>query len=139
MRKRTAVYLLDHRLTATTGSRVDTTDSWLGSSPYVGYRQDAPSGLDLKQVQDLANGLIQHGLNVEIKTMDRVDAERMIASTINLARLSNNVKLRIVTIEGQLQNPCGGTHVLNLKEIGALEVRGTEPTETGFRLLFEVK
>jgi Ser-tRNA(Ala) deacylase AlaX len=139
MRKHTASHLLDHCLTATTGSRVETTDSWLGPSPYVGYRQDAPSDLDLKRVQDLANGLIQQGLNVEIETMDRVDAERMIDNAPNLARLPNNVKLRIVTIEGQLQIPCDGTHVLNLKEIGALEIRGTDPTETGFRPLFEVK
>ena len=139
MRRHTAAHLLDHCLATATGSRVETTDSWLGDDPYVGYGGPAPSVLDLNLLQNLGNDCIQRGLNVEIKTMERLDAERLIADAPNFARLPKSEKLRIVTIEGQLMIPCGGTHVLNLKEIGVLEVRRIEPAETGFRLHFEVK
>ena len=139
MRRHTAGHLLDHCLASLTGSRVETTDSWLGDDPYVGYGGQAPSNLDLNRLQEIGNGFIQQGLNVEIKTMDRLDAERLIADAPNLARLPKSEKLRIVTIQGQLPIPCGGTHVRSLKEIGSLEVRRTEPAEAGFRLHFEVK
>jgi len=139
MRRHTAAHLLDHCLATVTRSRVETTDSWLGEDSYVGYGGTVPPELDLKRVQELGNGFIQQGLNVEIKTMDRVDAERLIADAPNLARLPKSDQLRIVTIEGQLPIPCGGTHVRSLKEIGAVEVRRTEPAKAGFRLHFEVK
>jgi alanyl-tRNA synthetase len=139
MRRHTAAHLLDYCLATLTGSRVETTDSWLGDDPYVGYGGTAPSDLDLKRLQELGNSFIQQGLNVEIRTMERIDAERLIADAPNVARLPKSEKLRIVTIQGQLPIPCGGTHVRTLKEIEALEVRRTEPAEAGFRLHFEVK
>jgi alanyl-tRNA synthetase len=139
MRRHTAAHLLDHCLATQTGSHVNTTDSWLGDDPYVGYEGNVASNLDLKQLEQLGNSFIQEGLNVEIKTMDRFEAERLIADAPNLARLPKTEKLRIVTIKGQIPIPCGGTHVRNLKEIGALMVPRTETTETGFRLHFEVK
>jgi len=139
MRRHTAAHLLDYCLATLTSSRVETTDSWLGDDSYVGYGGPAPSGLDLERLTALANGFIQRGLNVDIKTLDRAAAERLIEDAPNISRLRKSEKLRIVTIEGQLSIPCGGTHVRNIDEIEALEVRRTEPTETGFRLHFEVK
>jgi alanyl-tRNA synthetase len=139
MRRHTAAHLLDHCLATLTGLRVETTDSWLGDDPYVGYGGPVPSNLDLKRLEELGNGFIHQGLNVEIKTMDRSDAERLITDAPNLARLPKSEKLRIVTIQGQLPIPCGGTHVRTLKEIGAIEVQRAEPAEAGFRLHFEVK
>jgi Ser-tRNA(Ala) deacylase AlaX len=139
MRRHTAAHLLDHCLAMHTSSRVETINSWLGDEPYVEYGGNAPSSLDLRRLQELGNGFIQQGLNVEIKIVDRSDAERLIAGAPNFARLPKIEKLRIVTIEGQIPIPCGGTHVRNLKEIGALEVSKTEHAEAGFRLHFEVK
>lgn len=139
MRKHTAAHLMDYCLATHTNSRVETTDSWLGDDPYVGYGGLVPSNLDLEQLQSLANSFIQKGLNVEVRTLDRADAERLIADAPNIARLPKSDKLRIVTIDGQLPIPCGGTHVRNLKEVGGIEVRRTEPAETGFRLHFDVK
>jgi len=138
MRRHTAAHLLDYCLATATGLRIETTDSWLGDDPYVGYGGTAPTGLNLAQVQELGNGFIQRGVNVEIMTLDRSTAEKLIANAPNLSRLPKTEKLRIVTIEGQLPIPCGGTHVRNLSEIGALEVHRTEPAQTGFRLHFEV-
>lgn len=139
MRRHTAAHLLDYCLATATNSRVETTDSWLGDDPYVGYGGSAPSTPDLGRIQDLANKFIQQALNVEIKTLDRAAAERLIADAPNISRLPKTEKLRIVTIEGQLPIPCGGTHVRKLDEIRALEVRRTEPAEEGFRLHFDVK
>ena len=140
MRRHTAAHLLDHCLaTCTNRSNVETTYSWLGDDSYVGYGGNAPADLDLKQVQELGNSLIQKGLKVEIKTLDRSEAERLIAGAPNLARLPKMAKLRIVTIQGQIPIPCGGTHLHDLKEIEAMEVLRTEPAEMGFRLYFKVK
>ncbi|WP_455284542.1 alanine--tRNA ligase-related protein [[Eubacterium] cellulosolvens] len=139
MKRHTAAHLLDYCLATLSGSRVETTDSWLGDDPYVGYGGPVPSGLDLKRLQELANSFVERGLNVNVRTLDRDAAERLIADAPNISRLRRSQKLRIVTIEGQLAIPCGGTHVRNLKEVGGLDVRRTEPAETGFRLHFEVK
>jgi len=139
MRRHTAAHLLDYCLATATGARVETTDSWLGDDPYVGYGGPIPSGLSLTKIQDLGNSYVQKGLAVETKTLDRSAAEQMIANAPNLLRLPKMERLRIVTIEGQIPIPCGGTHVRNLNEIGSLEVRRTEPAEAGFRLHFEVR
>lgn len=139
MKRHTAAHLLDHCLATYTGSRVETTDSWLGDDPFVGYGGNAPPNLDLKQVQELGNRFIRQELNVVIETLNRTDAERLIAGAPNIARLPRAEKLRIVTIHGQIPIPCGGTHVRNLKEIGALEISRIEPAEAGFRLHFEVR
>ena len=139
MRRHTAAHLLDHCLATYTGSRVETTDSWLGDDPFVGYGGNAPHNPDLKRLQELGNQFILQELNVLIETMNRADAERLIAGAPNLARLPKTEKLRIVTIQGQIPIPCGGTHVHNLKEIGALEVSRIETVDAGFRVHFEVK
>lgn len=139
MRRHTAAHLLDYCLATATGARVETTDSWLGDDPYVGYGGAVPPGLDLKRLQELANSFIQRGVNVNVRTLDRAAAEQLIADAPNVSRLPKSEKLRIVTIEGQIPIPCGGTHVRKLGEIGGLEVRRTEPAEAGFRLHFEVK
>lgn len=139
MRRHTAGHLLDHCIATLTGSRVETTDSWLGDDPYVGYGGQAPPELELGRLEKIGNDFIQQALNVEIKTIDRLDAEHLIADAPNLARLPKTDKLRIVTIHGQLPIPCGGTHVRNLREIGSLEARRIEPAAAGFRLHFEVK
>lgn len=138
MRRHTAAHLLDHCLATVRGAHVETTDSWLGEDPYVGYVGATPSDLDLGQLQELANALIRHGANVEVRTLDRIDAERLIANAPNVSRLPKVKKLRMVTIQGQIAIPCGGTHVRNLSEIGGLKVGRTEPVETGFRLHFDV-
>jgi alanyl-tRNA synthetase len=139
MRRHTAGHLLDYCFTESGVSRVETTDSWLGDDPYVGYGGAAPQNLSIQRVQELANGHIQQGASVEVETVDRAAAEQLIASAPNLLRLPKSDKLRIVTIEGQLAIPCGGTHVRNLNEIGNVEVRRIQPAETGFRLHFDVK
>jgi alanyl-tRNA synthetase len=139
MRRHTAAHLLDHCLATSTRIRVETTDSWLGDDPFVGYGGSEPANLDLKKIQEFGNRFIQQDLKVKIETLDRADAERLIAGAPNLARLPKAEKLRIVTIQGQIPIPCGGTHVRTLKEIGALEIIRTEPAETGFRIHFQVK
>ena len=139
MRRHTAAHLLDYCLATSTGIRVETTDSWLGDDPFVGYGGNAPPNLDLKKMQELGKQLIQEDLNVKIETLNRAEAERLIAGAPNVARLPKFEKLRIVTIEGQIPIPCGGTHVRTLKEIGALEISRTEPAEAGFRIHFQIK
>jgi alanyl-tRNA synthetase len=139
MRRHTAAHLLDHCLATQTGSHVETTDSWLGDQPYVGYAGSIPSNLDLKRIKELGNDFIRRALQVTIRTMTMSEAASLIGNAPNLARLPKTEKLRIVTIEGQIPIPCGGTHVLNLNEIGNLGIQGAFRAESGFRLYFEVR
>ncbi len=139
MRRHTAAHLLDYCLSTVSKSQVETTDSWLGEDPYVGYGGSPPESLDLKRIEDLGNDFIRQALKVEIKTLARTEAERLIADAPNILRLPKTERLRIVTIEGQLPIPCGGTHVQSLGEIGSLEVRRIDSAEKGFRLHFEVR
>ncbi len=139
MRRHTAAHLLDYCLANQTGSHVETTDSWLGEDSYVGYGGSTPPNLNLERLQEIGNTLIQQGLKVNVQTFDRVDAERLIADAPNLARLPKSERLRVVTIERQIPIPCGGTHVLNLKEVGALTIQKTDSVESGFRVYFDVK
>jgi len=139
MRRHTAAHLLDYCLATLRRSNVETTDSWLGDQPYVGYAGPIASNLDVKQVEELANSFIRQGRNVRVVVVNRTEAERLIVNAPNISRLPQTEELRVVTIEGQLPIPCGGTHVRNLREIEVVEVRRIEPTESGFRLYFEVK
>jgi Ser-tRNA(Ala) deacylase AlaX len=58
--------------------------------------------------------------------MGRGIAEGLIAKALNLSNLPRTGKLRIMTIEGQLPIPCGGTHLRDIGEIGSVEALGVE-------------
>jgi len=141
MRRHTAAHLLDYCLATIGGSRVETTDSWLGDEPYVGYAGPIASSLLPRRIEELANRFIQEGKKVEATTVDRSNAESLIANAPNISRLPKSGKLRVVTIEGQISIPCGGTHVNNTAEIGNFKLHKVEKVSEGnaFRVYFDVK
>ena len=139
MRRHTAAHLLDHCLAKTASSRVETTDSWLDEPCYVGYGGRTPNAITLEQVQDLANSMISIGALVRIEYLTPEQSKSVLQNAPNFERLPDLEEVRTVTIAGCDPIPCGGTHVLDIKEIGRMSVlRGEQVSENGYRLYFSV-
>jgi alanyl-tRNA synthetase len=139
MRRHTAAHLLDHCLAETTLQRVQTTDSWLDESCYVGYSGDPPDTQTLQKVQALANRLIQEGRQVKIEFLSPERGKMLLQNAPNYERLPELSEIRIVTINGCQPIPCGGTHVSDIREVGMLSViRAEEMSTHSFRLYFSV-
>jgi alanyl-tRNA synthetase len=139
MRRHTAAHLLDHCLGQAVGSRVQTIDSWLDDPCYVGYGGNAPSDEALRQTQTLANRMIAQGGAVSIEFLSAKDAKESLQNAPNYDRLPELSQVRTVTIEGCQPIPCGGTHVRNITDIGAVAIQRAEPVATdSFRLHFSV-
>ena len=139
MRRHTAAHLLDHCLAKTTFARVETTDSWLDEPCYVGYRGKPPNPHDIRQVDDVANEMINEGGQVRIEFLKPGEGKAVLENAPNFERLPDLDEVRIVTIEGCEPIPCGGTHVANIKEIGKLSnLRAEQMPEGTFRLHFSV-
>jgi alanyl-tRNA synthetase len=140
MRRHTAAHLLDHCLARATSSRVETTDSWLDEPSYVGYKGKTPDANTLMLVQDLARKMIADGAAVKIEFLSPEQSQQVLKNAPNFERLPDLQEIRIVTIEGCEPIPCGGTHVSDIKEIGALSVLGAqEMPGSAFRLQFSVE
>jgi alanyl-tRNA synthetase len=128
-----------HCLAKTASSRVETTDSWLDEPCYVGYGGRTPNAITLEQVQDLANSMISIGALVRIEYLTPEQSKSVLQNAPNFERLPDLEEVRTVTIAGCDPIPCGGTHVLDIKEIGRMSVlRGEQVSENGYRLYFSV-
>ena len=139
MRRHTAAHLLDHCLAATTGRRVQTTDSWLDDPCYVGYAGAPPDQQTLHKVEEKAMGMIKNGAVVKIDFLTREESIQALQKAPNYERLPDLEEGRTVTISGCEPIPCGGTHVSDISEIEKLSVlRAEEMPTQSFRLHFAV-
>lgn len=79
---------------------------------------------DVEKIENGANSLIEKGLEVEKKEMEReLVEEQMTEGRTNLDLIPDHVDpLRVVEIGGEDICPCGGTHVDNLDEIGKINI-----------------
>jgi len=138
MRKHTAAHLFDHCLATVLGTRVETTDSWVGDESYIGYRGELPPIERLRAAEVMENQLIAKGGRVISQVMTREEALLSSSDAPNLARLPNGAHLRVVTIEGCHGIPCGGTHLKDIREIEQLNLKTPEALSGGFRVHFDV-
>lgn len=97
---------------------------------------DALRPADLERVEVLANLAIAEDLPVSIRTIERAEAESMLAAGL-LRKLPERAgSIRVIEMPGIDLNACGGTHVRALGQIGSLLLRGTEKVKQGTRLSF---
>ena len=90
----------------------------------------------LERVETLANELIAEDRAVTVRTVDRAEAEALLA-TGHLRKLPERAgTIRLVEIADYDLNACGGTHVRSTGQIGGLLLRGMEKTSRGFRVSF---
>lgn len=97
---------------------------------------------DVEKIENGANSLIEKGLEVEKKEMEReLVEEQMTEGRTNLDLIPDHVNpLRVVEIGGEDICPCGGTHIDNLDEIGEINIIERKSKGSNVeRLKFELK
>jgi Ser-tRNA(Ala) deacylase AlaX len=139
MRRHTAAHLLAHCLASTTPKQVQTTDSWLDETCYVGYKGKAPDLQTLSKSKDLANSMIAKGAEVKINFLTPEQGKSLIQRAPNFERLPDFDEIRTVTIDGCNPIPCDGTHVPNINGTKLVKIIKAEqmPDET-YRVHFSV-
>lgn len=90
----------------------------------------------LERVERIANELIAEDRAVTVRTVDRPEAEALLAAG-KLRKLPERMgKIRLIEIDGYDLNACGGTHVRSTGQIGGLLLRGAEKVSRGVRVSF---
>lgn len=138
MRRHTAAHLYDRCLLEAGLKNVETTDSWLGDNPYVGYAGNLPSPEILKTAERIANDKILNGASVEAEIVSKQTLIKLANSAPNMLRLPDLESFRIVTIAGCDPIPCGGTHLKNITDINRFTVKDPVKNENGFRVYFDL-
>jgi len=90
----------------------------------------------LERVESIANELIAEDRTVTIRTVDRAEAEALLAAGRLHKLPQREGSIRLIEIAGYDLNACGGTHVRSTGQIGALLLRGIEKVSRGFRVSF---
>lgn len=90
----------------------------------------------LERIERIANEIIAEDRPVTVRTVDRAEAERMLAEGKLRKLPERDGKIRLIEIADYDLNACGGTHVHSTGQIGGLLVRGMEKVSRGFRITF---
>ncbi len=91
---------------------------------------------DVVRMEMVVNGLIGEDRRVSVGTVERGEAEAMLARG-DLRKLPERVgAIRVVEIDGVEWNACGGTHVGSTGRIGGLVIRRVEKVKQGVRVEF---
>jgi alanyl-tRNA synthetase len=139
MRRHTVGHLFDHCLTMVSGKPVETTESWLESPCYLGYKGELPATQHLERAEKLANSMISNGAIVNIEYITYTELIAKAPQAPNIYRLPVLERYRIVTIEGCSPIPCAGTHLKNIDEIGHFTVEKYVKNVDSFRIYYDVQ
>jgi len=90
----------------------------------------------LERVERIANELIAEARAVTVKTVQREEAEAMLADGKLHKLPPRDGRIRLIEIADYDLNACGGTHVRSTGQIGGLMIRGMEKVSHGFRVEF---
>ena len=80
--------------------------------------------LDAAKIERETNAIIARGIDTEIVWINdsELDARPELVKTMSVAPLRGSGSVRLLKIAGIDLQPCGGTHVRNIGEIGAIRV-----------------
>jgi alanyl-tRNA synthetase len=90
----------------------------------------------LQRVERIANELIAEDRAVSMRTVERADAEALLAAGALRKLPEREGAIRLIEIAGYDLNACGGTHVRSTGQIGGLLIRSVERVSRGFRVEF---
>lgn len=90
-----------------------------------------------KRIEDVANAIVRENRSVEIKIMNRKEAEKYVEKFHeSLKTLPPSVsRVRIVEVKGLHACACGGTHVKSTGELGLIEILGRSSKGKGVERL----
>jgi len=84
-----------------------------------------------KEIEKLANKLVQKGQNVEKKVTDRNNAERIYGFRLYQGGVPPGNSIRVLNIPGIDVEACGGMHLNNINEIEKIRILKTEKIQDG--------
>jgi alanyl-tRNA synthetase len=90
----------------------------------------------LERVERIANEIIAEDRPVSIRTVERAEAEELLAEGRLRKLPERESPIRLIEIADTDLNACGGTHVRSTGQIGSLLIRGTERVSRGLRVEF---
>jgi alanyl-tRNA synthetase len=90
----------------------------------------------LKRIEHIANEIIAEDRPVSVRTIDRAEAETLLASGALRKLPEREGSIRLIEITNYDLNACGGTHVRSTGQISSLLIRGTERVSRGMRVEF---
>ncbi|MBV8673631.1 MAG: alanyl-tRNA editing protein [Acidobacteriaceae bacterium] len=90
----------------------------------------------LERVERIANEIIAEDRPVSIRTVERAEAEKLLAEGFLRKLPERESPIRLIEIANCDLNACGGTHVRSTGQIGSVLVRGTERVSRGLRVEF---
>jgi alanyl-tRNA synthetase len=90
----------------------------------------------LERVERIANELIAEDRAITTRTVDRAEAEALLAAGQLRKLPEREGNIRLIEIAGYDLNACGGTHARSTGQIGGLLLRGMEKVSRGFRVTF---
>ncbi len=108
------------------GEEVSTIDLAIGSIEHH----------SLERIERIANELIAEDRPVTIRTVERREAEALLAAGQLRKLPERSGSIRLIEIAGYDLNACGGTHVRSTGQIGGLLLRGVEKVSRGMRVSF---
>ena len=106
------------------------------ASSTIDLAVDSLAHHSLERVERIANELIAEDRAVTVRTVDRREADALLAAGTLRKLPEREGTIRIIEITGYDLNACGGTHVRSLGEIGGLLIRNVERARQGVRVEF---
>ncbi|MGC1363619.1 MAG: alanine--tRNA ligase-related protein [Silvibacterium sp.] len=90
----------------------------------------------LERIERIANELIAEDRAVTVRTVERGEAEALLAAGRLRKLPEREGSIRLIEIADYDLNACGGTHVRSTGQVGGLLLRGMEKVSRGFRVSF---
>lgn len=125
MRNHTLAHLMAEAVRKATGLAIEVVNSGLDvDKARLDFAHQDSLGSLLPEIQKIANTVIKEKRPVEIRTMQRKEAEEYLTRFHeSLKTLPLQVKsVRVVEVKDWHACACGGTHLKNTGEIGAVEI-----------------
>jgi alanyl-tRNA synthetase len=90
----------------------------------------------LERVERIANELIAEDRTVSVRTVERSEADALLAEGALRKLPEREGTIRLIEIADYDLNACGGTHVRSMGQIGSLLIRSVERVRQGMRVEF---
>lgn len=84
-----------------------------------------------KQMEQLANQIVQEGRAITIVEWDRGEAEQKYGFRLYTGGGAIGERIRVVNIQDWDVQSCGGTHLFNTRDIGPIKITGIEQVQDG--------